>query len=73
MTREPFVTQTALRMALVCWFIDPDHGMTPSQYAWLTIRLAAQTPLTPGERAPLAAVVARQYEDARRASWAALK
>ena len=55
MTREPRVTQTTLRTALTCWCIDPDHGMTPPQHAWLTIRLAARTPLTPEERARLRA------------------
>jgi hypothetical protein len=69
-----------LRMALACWCVDPDHGLTPSQQAWLTTRLTEQTPLTLVERArlrepllawclrrggePLAAIVERQYEDA---------
>ena len=80
MTRQARGTDTVLRMALACWCVDPDHGMTPSQHAWLTTRLKDQTPLTPGERVRLrepliawcarcggerlAAVVLRQYAEA---------
>ncbi len=79
MTRAPLVADTVLRMALVCWSIDPDHGMTPAQHAWLTTRLKDHTSLTSEERAQLRepllawctrlgrerlqAVVARQYEE----------
>jgi len=55
MTPQPPVTDTLLRMALTCWCIDPAHGLTPAQHAWLTARLAARTPLTPEERARLRA------------------
>jgi hypothetical protein len=51
----PCATDALLRVALVCWSIDPSHGMTPAQHAWLTARLAAQTPLLPKERARLCA------------------
>jgi len=40
-------------MALMCWSVDPNHGMSPTQHAWLTTRLKDQTPLTPEERARL--------------------
>lgn len=53
MTRQPLVMDTVLHMALTCWCIDPDHGMTPSQHAWLTTRLKDHMPLTPEERARL--------------------
>jgi hypothetical protein len=80
MTQQPLVTDTVVRMALACWCVDPEHGMTPSQHSWLSARLKDQMPLTPEERARLrepllgwcrrcggerlAAVVARQYEEA---------
>jgi len=79
MTQQPLVKDVVLRMALVCWSVDPDHGMTPSQHAWLSMRLKDLTPLTPEERGRLrepllawcmrfggerlAAVVARQYTE----------
>src|SRR5262249_2814508 len=53
MKHPPLVIQTTLRMALACWLVDLDHGMTPSQHAWLTTRLKDVTPLTPEERARL--------------------
>ena len=79
--RQPaLVTDTVLRMALACWRVNPEHGMTPSQHAWLSTRLTDQTSLTPEERERLrepllawcirrggerlAAVVLRQYEEA---------
>jgi hypothetical protein len=34
MTPRPCVTDTVLRMALACWCVDPEHGMTPAQHAW---------------------------------------
>lgn len=55
MTQQPLVTQTTLRMALMCWSVDPDHGMTPSQHLWVTTRLKDHTPLPPEERARLRA------------------
>ena len=55
MTQPTNATYTVLRMALACWSIDPDHRMTPSQHAWLTMRLNDHTPLTPEERARLRA------------------
>ena len=55
MTPQPPVTDTLLRMALTCWCVDPEHGQTPSQHAWLTTRLTARTLLTPEERARLRA------------------
>ena len=79
MTHEPIVKQTALRMALACWCVAPDHGMSPEQHNWLTTRLTDQTPLMPQERervrkpllawcvrlggASLAAIVERQYTE----------
>jgi hypothetical protein len=73
----PRAPDVVLRMALVCWRLDPHHGMTPAQHAWLTARLTDHTPLTPPERArlrapllawcqrrggaKLAAVIQRQY------------
>ena len=51
MTQQPLVTDTVLRMALTCLLVDLDHGLTTSQHAWLTTRLAARTPRTPGDRA----------------------
>ena len=79
MTQQPLVTDVVLRMALMCWSVDPNHGMSPTQHAWLTTRLKDQTPLTPEERARLreplltwgmrfggerlAAVVERQYAE----------
>ena len=78
-TRQPIVIDTLLRMALACWCVDPDHGMTLSQRAWLTKRLKDLMPLTAEERARLrepllawcmrlggerlAAVVERQYAE----------
>jgi len=79
MMHPAHATNTVLRMALACWCVDPDHGMTPSQHSWLATRLKAQTPLTPVERArlrePLLAwctcrggerltAVSRQYDEA---------
>jgi len=49
----PPATDVVLRMALVCWSVDPHHGMTPAQHAWLSARLNDQTPLIPEERARL--------------------
>jgi hypothetical protein len=46
MTRELPGMDVVLRMALACWCVDPDHGLDPSQHAWLTTCLAAKTPLT---------------------------
>lgn len=79
MTRQTIATDTVLRMALACWCVAPDHGLTASQHTWLTTRLAARTPLTAVERARLrepllawctrlggerlAAVVVCQYEE----------
>ena len=70
-------TDAVLRMALVCWSVDPHHGITPAQHAWLTARLTDQTPLLPAERVrpreplqpwcrrrggeKLAALIQRQY------------
>ena len=78
MTQQPLVTDTVLRMALACWCVDPEHGLPPSQHAWLTTRLKDLMPLTPEERVRLrepllawcthfggerlAAMVERQYE-----------
>jgi hypothetical protein len=78
---QPTLAQDAvLRMAMVCWSIDADHGMTPSQHFWITTRLKDQTPLTPVERTRLrkpllawcmhlggerlVAIVWRQYDEA---------
>ena len=80
MTQLIAVKDVLLRMALVCWCVDPGHGMTPSQHTWLTTRLHDHTLLIPKERERLrqpllawcqrcggerlAAAVARQFEEA---------
>ena len=51
MTRPTLATDTVLRMAWACWCVDPDHGLTLAQQAWVRTRLVPRTPLTPGERA----------------------
>jgi hypothetical protein len=53
MTQSSAARDTVLRMALVCWCVDVDNAMTPSQRAWLAMRLKEQTPFTPIERARL--------------------
>ncbi len=80
MTQPTLPPDVVLRMALACWSVDLNHGLTPSQHAWLTTRLTEQTPLTPIERARLreplltwcrrrggerlVAIVSRQYDEA---------
>ncbi len=79
MTQPTLTPDVVLRMTMAAWSVDSNHGLTPSQHAWLTTRLTDQTPLTPVERARLrkpllawcmrrggkrlVAVVVRQYEE----------
>lgn len=44
----------ALRMALVCWSLDPASGLTAQQDAWLAQRLLNPALLTAQERTRLA-------------------
>jgi hypothetical protein len=53
MTPPPLVKDVVLRMAMACWCVDPEHGMTAAQHTWLTMRLQSQACFTPAERARL--------------------
>ena len=44
MMPSSLVTDAVLRMALACWCVDPEHGMTPAQHARLTTQLKDHTP-----------------------------
>jgi hypothetical protein len=46
MTRHP---HTLLRIACSLWLTALDHGLSPTQVAWLRQRLADRAPFTPRE------------------------